>query len=91
MAAGTDGARGDTANTTHQRRVVSYAGPVYRDTCHTSVIPGTVLGTRLTFFFMYTSISSGGWGKIKLKLATLPRIFMHVYWWLVFLRSPHQG
>ena len=30
----------------------------------------------LTFFFF--SLSSGGWGKIKLKLTTLPRIFIRV-------------
>ena len=28
------------------------------------------------FFFFF--LSSGGWGKIKLELTTLPRIFIHV-------------
>ena len=31
---------------------------------------------RHTFFFFFSS--SGGWGKIKLKLTTLPRIFIRV-------------
>ena len=30
----------------------------------------------LDFFFFFSF--SGGWGKIKLKLTTLPRIFIHV-------------
>ena len=30
------------------------------------------------FRFRFLFLSSGGWGKIKLKLITLPRIFLHV-------------
>ena len=30
------------------------------------------------FSFSFSFISSGGWGKIKLKLTTLPRIFIRV-------------
>ena len=31
-----------------------------------------------TFFLRFLSLSSGQWGKIKLKLTTLTRIFIHV-------------
>ena len=34
------------------------------------------LRNNLAFFFLF--LSSGGWGKLKLKLTTLPRIFIRV-------------
>ena len=35
-----------------------------------------VMATPAFFFFFF--LSSGGWGKIKLELTTLPRIFIRV-------------
>ena len=36
-----------------------------------------LFGVPTTFFLFFLFSSSGGWGKIKLKLTTLPRIFIH--------------
>ena len=41
-----------------------------------SLIPGTFYEYAKLFFLYFSS--SGGWGKIKLKLTTLPRIFIRV-------------
>ena len=43
---------------------------------HTAVSDENLSVCRPTFYVLF--LSSGGWAKIKLKLTTLPRIFIHV-------------